>query len=763
MNHRLVPAVVCAALAACGSRRSAPEPVVASAQPRDAAGFDPGDGGVPEGWTARPAETIHLDDHVLRDGRHVVRIARTATSPEAFSVLVQQTPLDVTGTMIELRGALRTEDVDGFVGLWMREDGESETVAFENMQKRALAGTTDWASYAIQLPVHADATDLSWGVLLQGTGTAWADDLELFVDGRPIARAPHVTRAETALDRDHQFDHGSGIAVAHPTAIQIKNLVTLAKVWGFLKYHHPAITSGTKHWDYELLRVLPSVLAAPDRAAADAALVRWIDGLGPVAACHPCAKLSTDGLAVRPELGWIDDRVRLGSDLVTRLRAIYDNRVPYQQFFVSLALGLNKPEFHHEPRYDAALPDAGFQLLALFRFWNIIEYWAPDRALADSPWDAVLAELVPEVMSASTTQDYHRAMLRAIAHQRDGHAWLAGAEDAQPPVGSCRLPIDVRFVERHAVVTKLHGPDTGLEVGDELIDVDGVAVDQLIARWSPYYSASNDTARLRHIAAALPQGDCTQAALGIDRSDRSLRVSLARTHHAESGMPWHDRAGPTFRLLSPDVAYLKLSSVKAHDVAQYIEQAADTKGLVVDIRNYPSEFVVFALGALLVDHTVPFARFTSADLSNPGAFYWGDAVTLEPEKPHYPGKVVVLVDDVSQSQSEYTAMALRAAPHTTIAGSTTAGADGNVSSFAMPGGLRTVLSGLGVFYPDRRATQGVGIVPDISVAPTIAGIRAGRDEVLEAAIRSIVGAGVAEADIRRLARPADEPAPALGH
>ena len=50
------------------------------------------------------------------------------------------------------------------------------------------------------------------------------------------------------------------------------------------------------------------------------------------------------------------------------------------------------------------------------------------------------------------------------------------------------------------------------------------------------------------------------------------------------------------------------------------------------------------------------------------------------------------------------------------------------------------LSGLGVFYPDRRPTQGLGIVPDVTVVPTIAGIRAGRDEVLEAAIDQITAA-----------------------
>jgi hypothetical protein len=82
----------------------------------------------------------------------------------------------------------------------------------------------------------------------------------------------------------------------------------------------------------------------------------------------------------------------------------------------------------------------------------------------------------------------------------------------------------------------------------------------------------------------------------------------------------HDLPGAAFRLLSKDVAYLKLSAVKAADVPDYLKQAAETKGWIIDIRNYPSEFVVFALGNHLVGQQTKFVRFTVGDLKNPGAF-----------------------------------------------------------------------------------------------------------------------------------------------
>jgi C-terminal processing protease CtpA/Prc len=258
-------------------------------------------------------------------------------------------------------------------------------------------------------------------------------------------------------------------------------------------------------------------------------------------------------------------------------------------------------------------------------------------------------------------------------------------------------------------------------------------------QWKPYYAASNEPTRLRDIARQMTRGDCGKTTINIKRSNIATEISTERVpaKNLNDIVYTHDLPGDTFRLLSKDVAYLKLSSVKVDQAAKYIESAAGTKGLIVDIRNYPSEFVVFALGSLFVDQKTDFVRFTQGDLSSPGAFHWGVPLSLEPQQPHYPGKVVILVDEVSQSQAEYTAMAFRSSPRATVIGSTTAGADGNVSNFTLPGGVASRFSGLGVYYPDRRPTQRVGIIPDVVVQPTIEGIRAGHDEVLEEAIRQV--------------------------
>jgi len=145
------------------------------------------------------------------------------------------------------------------------------------------------------------------------------------------------------------------------------------------------------------------------------------------------------------------------------------------------------------------------------------------------------------------------------------------------------------------------------------------------------------------------------------------------------------------------------------------------------------------LGQRVVHETTPFALFTFRDLGNPGAFRWTpNTSVLVPSRPIFNGKVIVLVDEITQSQAEYTAMALQAGPNTVVVGSTTAAANGDIAYIPIPGGMQTAISGAGVFYPDKSPTQRIGIVPDIFVMPTAAGIRQGRDEVLERALAEIL-------------------------
>jgi C-terminal processing protease CtpA/Prc len=549
----------------------------------------------------------------------------------------------------------------------------------------------------------------------------------------------------TGVD-DHEFDFASGITARELTTIQVQNLALLAKTWGFAKYHHPRVAGGQVNWDYELFRAVPTVLAAPDRAAASAAIVTWLDRLGNIPGCGPCASAPT-GAQLAPDNAWTLDVASLGQPLRDRLRSMYTNRpTGSAQRYVTFFPNVGNPDFTVESNYShLPSPDAGYRLLALSRLWNIIRYWFPYRDAITEDWDSVLLEFIPVMMRDMSGDAYRLALIRLIARVTDTHANIWSDLRVQPPTGTSEAPLILRFVENRLLVTGYShttlGPATGLKVGDEIQSIGGISVATLVDSLRPFYPASNEPTRLRDMAKNITRGSGQVTLAGSGATGAfSVAVDRAPLSSLNKGRAYmNDLPGATFRMLADSVAYLKLSSVVSASAGSYIDQARDAKVLVIDIRNYPSEFVVFSLGGYLVPSALPFARFTTGSAANPGAFTMGATASHSPRTPRFGGTVVILVDEMTQSQAEYTSMAFRVSPGALVVGSTTAGADGNISRIPLPGGAEGMISGIGVFYPDGRATQRIGIVPDLVVRATVEGIRAGRDEVLEAGVTRALG------------------------
>ena len=696
------------------------------------------------GWTGGPRDTWSQDTVIKRGGRSSGRFDRRPGRPDEFSAFTVSIPRTFDGEVVELRGWLRTEDVEVLAGLWLRLDGRSGMLSLNNMSERRLSGTTDWTQYTVTLLLQDETRSIAFGALLNGVGTAWVDDLELLVDGRPYSEAPRWAAPVSPVEQDTEFDDESRIPARALSPADIEHLALLARVWGFTKYHHPAVRAGQVNWDYELFRVLPEVMDAADRAEVTDALVAWLERLGVPDPCDPCAAPPSEA-QMTPDLAWIDDREGLGETLSDLLRLIHARRpASGEHHYVSMAPGVGNPVFSNEAaRPTSGLPDAGYRLLALFRYWNVIEYWFPYRDLIERPWEDVLREFIPRLMDVRTVEAYRLTMQELVTRIEDSHANVGAAYELRPPVGAAELPVVLRWVEGRPVVVRYKdpvlGPESGIRVGDVITRIDDRPVDSLVAAWRPFYSASNEAKRLLDIAGRLTRGAPGPVRLTVSRSEGEVTLVTDRVAVSTSYRSTDDLPGPTFRMLTDSVAYLKLSTVQASQVDSYLAQAANAAVLVIDIRNYPSEFMVFALGSRLVERPTPFARFTLGDLSNPGSFRFGSPVVLQPAQPAFRGRVAVLVNELSISQSEYTSMAFRASPNVVVVGSTTAGADGNVSAIPLPGGISTGISGIGVLYPNGGQTQQIGIVPDLEVRPTLAGIREGRDEVLEAAVSYLLG------------------------
>lgn len=668
-------------------------------------------------------------------------------SDQVFGVATIKVPVEFQGKVIKLTGFLKTENVEGYAGLWLRVEGKQGTLAFENTSKENVHGTTDWQAYTIRLPLDDNARFLLLGGILPGTGTAWLDQLELTVDDKPLAQAPPKVFQRFKAEQDTAFQRGSGITLDNLSKQQLENLAVLGRVWGFVKYYHPAIARGDYNWDAELIRVLPKVLASKNVKARSEVLSTWLATLGPVPACASCQEPVANTVRLQPDLAWLTDKKQVGSALSKHLVYLRQNRNQGAHYYVQSAPNVGNPIFQHEENYASlTTPDAGLRLLALYRYWNMIAYFFPYRYAIGEDWQQVLPDMIPQFAAATTAEQYRLTALKLIARIHDTHANISNDKFISDYQGKYFAPVRIRFVEGQAVVTDYYktslGKQSGLEIGDVVVQVDGVPVPELVKKWQPLAPASNEPTQLRNIANLLLRGNTKELPLLVRRSNKEFALTINRYNASNLNMAMNGGTAspllPPWRMLPNNIGYISLGTIRNNLLPEIMDSLAHTKGLVIDIRNYPSEFVVFTLSKYLLSKPVEFVQFSAPSLTYPGVFEKIPPLKVVPgERTPYAGKVVILVNEISQSQAEYTTMALRTAPGAIVVGSTTAGADGNVSSIVLPGNVSTRISGLGVYYPDGRETQRIGIVPDVEAKPTIQGIKEGRDEVLEKAVQLI--------------------------
>jgi len=311
--------------------------------------------------------------------------------------------------------------------------------------------------------------------------------------------------------------------------------------------------------------------------------------------------------------------------------------------------------------------------------------------------------------------------------------------------GERYAPVDVYFVEGQLVITGYRhdqwGKATGLEVGDVITSVNGRAVADRVSELQEYAPASNLARQLQDIGPMLVRSNDPTIRLDVLRNGQRLS-KVVKTYAAGEltfNNPFYVEE-MSFKIIGDDIAYINNGTFDAKYLSRYWNRMKDRKGLIIDARNYPRHFLVHDLNEYLMPRPIPFVTYSRGSIHQPGLFVMSGADTVGTKNgKRYDGRVVILVNEMSLSSAEYHAMAYRVHPNATVMGSATAGADGNVSPIILPGGIRTAISGIGIYYPDGGETQRVGIVPDIVMKPTIQGIKDGRDEVLAKAIELING------------------------
>jgi carboxyl-terminal processing protease len=544
-------------------------------------------------------------------------------------------------------------------------------------------------------------------------------------------------------------------ASAQQSVDQTTGLAGLCKVWGLLKYHHPDVAVRS-NWDEALVAAIPRFRVATTRQSFNQEVVNLIGAAG---LAYVFRELSVGIPREAASLGtafrWIDDSAVFEPATQTLLKAVVLAFRPGPNNYVGPAAGAGNPDFSKDVGYNTlstSLPAEAIRLLALFRYWNMVQYYFPCNDVMDRDWSAVLSDLIPVFRRASTDVEYHLAVAQLTASINDTHASTSSSV-LSSYWGLNSAPLQLRLVEGRSVVTRVYTrlltPGVDLRVGDVVTHIDGALVETRRATTATWVNGSNEASLERNIHNYLVRTNAASMTLTVDRGGQAPLVFVVDCHPFSVLNPvvaeYEAQNSVLWTILPGNVGYVNMGLLPRADVPFVMAQLRFTRGIIFDIRNYP-QGTLYDVSNYLNPEARPFVKFLEPDFDHPGSFAWTPVFVTGPGSPNawytlpapsftYVGRVVLLLNQETQSQAEYTAMALRTAPGAIVIGSQTAGADGNVSLISLPGGLSTYFSGLGVFYPDGRPTQRVGIVPDIDVKPSVRGLRDGRDEVLEAAIQ----------------------------
>lgn len=717
---------------------------------------------MPTGWglgnvrnaaiaTDSSAAGYKVDASIKQHGNYSLLIDWTKQSADwtATNYAIKQT---FAGKRIVLKGYIKTEGVTGTgAGLWMRIDGDNKTIAFDNMMTRAVTGTTDWKEYTVELEYDDEkAEKITIGGLIVGKGKMWMDNLSLTIDGKDIADAPVKQVVLTKADLYPIGKDGSGIKTISLDKEKIQELTNLGMVWGFIKYHHPAVASGDYNMDAQLFKILPKVLDAKSASDAYTMIEKWVDEFGKPDLCKNCDEIKkTDKVKLMPDYGYLFDKDNLPKSLTDKLDYILHNRnTQTKHYYIEMAPNVGNPDFKHEPTYEEQqYPDAGMRLLTLYRYWNMIQYFYPNRHLIGEGWNKVLTEFIPEFANAKDTLAYDIACLQLIGRIHDTHANVWGNAPAlRKYKGELTMPLAADFIGDKLVVVDFFDNDknsTGiLQRGDVIEKIDGVTVNDLVKKYLPLTPASNYETQLRDLASFMSfimRSNNTKAQLQINRGNKLVDVVINRMAMDKYYYKYEATISNTnYKIIGNNIGYIYPAKLKDGDINSIQESFKNTKGIVIDMRCYPSSFMPFVYGEWFKPWSGPFVRFTFGSITIPGMFTFSEPLENGADNTsYYKGKIVIIVNAKTQSQAEYTTMALCTAPNVTVIGSTTAGADGNVSDIILPGGIQTMISGIGILYPDGTESQRKGVKIDVVVKPTIQGIKDGKDELLDKAIEII--------------------------
>ncbi len=696
-------------------------------------------GSMPLGWSAfGDGYDIGPDTVTRHGGKLSIRIQKLHTPLQHQTGSCDLSfPAIFQGKQVEISGFIKTDNIrKGFAGFFIHVEGEGGTLAHKTIKKE-LRGSRDWTAYSITLALPEKANRINFGAFLNGSGTIWIDDFELSIDGKALEDAITKDIKLCKADEDVEFEFGSALEIESLSSLQVEDLAMLGQVWGFLKYYHPAVARGEYNWDYELFRMLPKVLSAKHPEERNMLMLQWVKSLGPIEKDHQ-KTLKLKNVQLKPGLEWISDD-QLGATLCKQLKEVMHARRTEEHYYIDLYKPQGNPFFKHEKNYNLiSFPDDGLMILCLFRYWNAMQYYNPNRETFASTWPAVLREFIPRFAACKTKLAYSLLTQELLCKANDTYPRFDWNRVVNQHFGEYYGAARLDMIEGNVVVTgfydEAYGLKTGLLRGDIIEMINGKPLPEIISERLPFTKAPSLPGRVAYIAKNLMRGTADSIQVQYNRNGTSYSCKIKCYPKGSFNMQKNTLQPDTcFKLITPTTGYLFMGKFQHAYTEKLLPDILQTKTLIVDLRSEGSEQFLYLL-SYFIPGTTEMLALTTGSITQPGLFLKTSMRTGRKSRDVYDGKLILLVNGQTRGEMERLALAFRSVPGAVIIGSLSSGFTGHESYLPLPGGVGTWISGVGLYDANGQAVTTTGIRPDIEVNQSIEGIRSGKDDVLEAAL-----------------------------
>jgi len=611
----------------------------------------------------------------------------------------------------------------------------------------------EWREYEIVGNVDPDAVAVSFGLHVTGEVKAWLDKVSLAaVSGIKVVNEPARAISGRGMD----------------------NLVALAKLFGYVRYFHPSDEAASANWlDIALdgvrriensrspeelahrldqlfravaptVRVfldghpvpVPSVLVQPPGASVK--VVHWRHRGAP-------APFTTDPTYISKKVEENPEELTKGLPLPAKplllplgggvsalvpltLYADQEGTLPHGKRNHS-----NDGTTNRIPPWSAL--DRATRLSAVIFAWNVFEHFYPYFDVLHADWPA---ELRRALLQAAIDKDEHRfaeTLGRLTVPLEDGHVLILHPAES----GTFRPPISLSWIEDRLVVTHVDDPSLKIKPGDIVTSIDGRASASVLSEAERRISgARSEWIRLRAIYRVTAGRENSAISFALQRrTGESFSVSLPRTLYSRSDST--EYRPPQMQEVAPKIFYVDIDRFSQPEFGSNLDRLAKANGIIFDFRGVPSGDVkpVGILGYLSSEemYSPTWANQTVLFPDRVRMSFDMDHWKVAPKQPRLNVPIVFLQDVRAISYFETLMGIVENYKLGTIVGENSAGTNGNVTFFSLPGGYRIRFTGLRVLKHDGSQHHGIGIRPSVEVHRTIAGVGDGRDEILERAIQ----------------------------